>query len=595
MQTRIELLKQAGFSDAEIGDWATAERQRMNEQGFTDDEIDEEFGVTRPPKEVPEAFIERLKQGNAAQRIAGVAGDYAHRYFGDEPLGFSPRNEEFLRKLGAAGDIIIPAAKPVDAVLRAVPAGLAALGAGFGQTLEEAGDATFGPGPQAKGKAARDFASLAQIAALLSGASRTMSAPVRVPEPKVTAAPAIVLPRAEDFRNAAAAISGTPASFRTEQKLLQLYKERGLTPAEVAQEAMRDPALAAALASESDKLPEALAGGAKETTKEGARAEAKVAASETPAAGGEHAPATTATPAEADRPADSTQRQPGATAENGPPAPDEISRASANPWMYDPPAKDIRPFEADYRKGVQADEQGRLTAAGLSGAPLNPDARWIVGRRVVGGVDRGIPHSRPEYDALATATVGRRAEVVEPSLLPKSGGKAVAGATRIPAGSIFPDRIRLNSKLSQEDALNVYGHEIGHVHDEIVGQIQTKGLMTELKTVYNDLNNPDLALIRKDNPSVDLKKLSAKYRNWTPENNNYKGAEVNREYVAEAFRAYMRDPNYLKSVAPKTAAAIQSAVNPHWKLRNIIQFNTLGPLGMLGVAGAIAAAKSDDE
>src|SRR5579871_1605191 len=108
MPTRIELLKQAGFSDAEIGDWATSERQRMNEQGFTDDEIDEEFGVTRPPKEVPEAFIERLKQGNAASRIAGTAGDYAHRYFGDEPLGFSPANQEALRKLGAAGDIIIP-------------------------------------------------------------------------------------------------------------------------------------------------------------------------------------------------------------------------------------------------------------------------------------------------------------------------------------------------------------------------------------------------------------------------------------------------------------------------------------------------------
>jgi hypothetical protein len=236
MPTRIELLKQAGFSDAEIGDWATAERQRMNDQGFTDDEIDEEFGVTRPPKEVPEAFIERLKQGNAASRIAGAAGDYAHRYFGDEPLGFSPRNEEFLRKLGAAGDIIIPAAKPVDAVLRAVPAGIAALGAGFGQTLEEAGDATFGPGPQAKGKAARDFASLAQIAALLSGADRAGPALVRAPEPKVMAAPAIVLPRAEDFRNAAAAISGTPASFSTEQKLLQLWKEHGISPVEVAQE-----------------------------------------------------------------------------------------------------------------------------------------------------------------------------------------------------------------------------------------------------------------------------------------------------------------------------------------------------------------------
>ncbi len=90
MPTRIELLKQAGFSDAEIGDWATTERRRMQETGFTDNEIDQEFGVTRPPKEVPAAFTERLKQGNPLHRILGAAGEYAHDYFGDEPLGFSP-------------------------------------------------------------------------------------------------------------------------------------------------------------------------------------------------------------------------------------------------------------------------------------------------------------------------------------------------------------------------------------------------------------------------------------------------------------------------------------------------------------------------
>src|SRR5262245_55780171 len=204
MPTRIEMLKQAGFSDAKIGDWATAERQRMQHDGFTDDEIDADFGVTRPPKEVPDAFIARLKLGNAAGHIAGAAADYARRYFGDAPLGFSPQNEEFLRKLGMAGDIVIPAAKPVDAVLRAVPAGIAAVGAGVGQAVEEAGEAAFGPGPESRGKAARDFASLAQIAAILSGSGRAGAAP----SPR--GAPAIALPRAEDFRNAAAAISGTP-------------------------------------------------------------------------------------------------------------------------------------------------------------------------------------------------------------------------------------------------------------------------------------------------------------------------------------------------------------------------------------------------
>ncbi len=201
MPTRIELLKQAGFSDAEIGDWATSERRRMQQAGFTDSEIDDEFGVTRPD------------------------------YFGDEPLGFSPENTAALRKLGVLGDIVVPAAKPIDAVLRSVPAGIAGLGAGLGQMVEEGHDAALGPGPYAKGKAARDFAQLAQIAALLSGANEPKAGVIRRPTANV--ANVTVLPRAEDFRNAAAAISGTPASFPVEQKLLRLWTDHGIPPADV--------------------------------------------------------------------------------------------------------------------------------------------------------------------------------------------------------------------------------------------------------------------------------------------------------------------------------------------------------------------------
>src|SRR5262249_28585386 len=155
MPTRIEMLRQAGFSDGEIGDWATAERQRMRDAGFADSEIDDEFGVTRPPAQVPPAFIERLKQG--FHRILGPTGDYAQHYCGNEPLGFSPENRDALSRVGVVGDIIVPTAKRIDALLRSVPAGIAGLGAGFGQMVEEGHDAAFGPGQYAKGKAARDF------------------------------------------------------------------------------------------------------------------------------------------------------------------------------------------------------------------------------------------------------------------------------------------------------------------------------------------------------------------------------------------------------------------------------------------------------
>ena len=54
--------------------------------------------------------------------------------------------------------------------------------------------------------------------------------------------------------------------------------------------------------------------------------------------------------------------------------------------------------------------------------------------------------------------------------------------------------------------------------------------------------------------------------------------------MAEAIRAYLADPNYLKTVAPKTAAAIREAVNSHPILSKIIQFNTMvGPAAMIGI------------
>ena len=47
------------------------------------------------------------------------------------------------------------------------------------------------------------------------------------------------------------------------------------------------------------------------------------------------------------------------------------------------------------------------------------------------------------------------------------------------------------------------------------------------------------------------------------------------EYFAEALRAYMTNPNFVKSVAPNFAAAVRAAVNSHPRLRGVIQFNSL--------------------
>jgi hypothetical protein len=519
MAPRIELLKQAGFSDAEIADWATAERQRMHDAGFAEDDIDAEFGVTRPPREPPQAFIERT-QGSAAQRIAGAAGEYAQRYFGDAPLGFSPRNEEFLRRMGLVGDLVIPAAKPVDAVLRAVPAGIGGLGAGIGQALEEAEDAVFGPGPQAKGKAARDFAELAQIAAILSGTGRGGPAPVRAAASRAAAAPAesaaqsaaIMLPRAEDFRAAAAAIAGTPSNFRTEQKLLELWKEHGLTPAQVAQVALRDPALAAELASESDRLPPALAGGAKETAAAGGEpgalakpatpAEARrptdqaqsrpgTAASaggarETASTGGEPgAPVKPAVPAEADHPAVPAQRPAGTAAAEERPSPGESGREPAmvadskDIMLYAPPRIWQRPFLFDYRKVPKTDDIGRLLED-VEGRPLG--AKYVAGRRFIGQADQALS-AADIRDALSQLDI----RLLPKKKIPGQPADVVGQYVGYQVGKKPVGEIYVKSALTPKDQDLTIAHEFGHGLDHFtrtVSEKLTPDEIAELRKIY---------------------------------------------------------------------------------------------------------------
>jgi hypothetical protein len=102
-------------------------------------------------------------------------------------------------------------------------------------------------------------------------------------------------------------------------------------------------------------------------------------------------------------------------------------------------------------------------------------------------------------------------------------------------------------------------HELGHAIDEAARQVPTKGLSVQLRAVYNDLNNPQTY-----------------GRPFGPEQAGYRGSTVQRELMAEAVRAYMGDPNYLKARAPDVAARIRQYVNQNPRLREIIQFNAGG-------------------
>lgn len=228
---------------------------------------------------------------------------------------------------------------------------------------------------------------------------------------------------------------------------------------------------------------------------------------------------------------------------------------SRNARLYDPPVLRSRSFDKDYPHGALADEAGNLTRD-IEGRPLV--AQRVVGRKVVGGEDQALPPA--EYDAIAERSIGSISEAVPSREIGGGYGRYIASVDRR-SGELGPGRILIDRSLPAQQASRVLGHELAHAIDELSGQIGSAGLNEELRAVYNTLNNPS---------------QSPRAKPMGPENFKYKGADVQRELVAEAIRAYMTDPNYLKTVAPKTAAAIRKAVNSNPRLNKIIQFNMGG-------------------
>ena len=233
--------------------------------------------------------------------------------------------------------------------------------------------------------------------------------------------------------------------------------------------------------------------------------------------------------------------------------------ASRHAKLYNGPQTQ-RPFSKDYPDGHQADAAGNLTHD-IDGKPLEIGGR-IAGRRRVEGADEAI--SPTEFDAISEAGTGAPATFVPQSALQRDLGR-----TRFDRHTGLPKRVILSDKLADEDLPRVYGHEIGHVIDQLAGEIPIAGLSKELKALYDTGNNPNRARVDPD--------LPAKWgKPFAPRDAGYRGDNIPREWMAEAIRIYMANPSYLKEAAPKTAEAIRKAVNGNPETRRIIQFNTGG-------------------
>ena len=123
-------------------------------------------------------------------------------------------------------------------------------------------------------------------------------------------------------------------------------------------------------------------------------------------------------------------------------------------------------------------------------------------------------------------------------------------------------------------------HEFGHAIDHFANYFSnnlTPDEIAELRLVYGTLRTSlqDLPLLRQ------------------PESFRYKPHQVNGELVAEGLRAYMANPNYFKTVAPKSAAKIRAVVNNDPRLKQVIQFNSLLAAGLVG-AGVPEQEKNDE-
>lgn len=130
----------------------------------------------------------------------------------------------------------------------------------------------------------------------------------------------------------------------------------------------------------------------------------------------------------------------------------------------------------------------------------------------------------------------------------------------------------------------VVAHMLGHILDYKAGSprrvglfktvtaISQDGIEAELRYLYNDLNNPAVGEARRKNINVD-EDDKPEYRGFGPEQRGCFGADARAELMAEAFRAYLQNPNYIKTVAPNVATRICITVNPNPEINHTIQFN----------------------
>jgi hypothetical protein len=239
--------------------------------------------------------------------------------------------------------------------------------------------------------------------------------------------------------------------------------------------------------------------------------------------------------------------------------------------IYNPPDKPQRPFKWDYTNPAHAvsDASGKLLKD-MDGRKIT--AKNVIGRQTLDGSD--VPAAPEVVESTAEDISGNKIRTVPRQNIGGHHGVSRFDLVPGPPEKLKPKDIEIADDLPQPQREMVTAHEVAHYVNEVAGQIPTDGLDEELRFIYNT------TATGKENA----------YPPIGPENMNYVGDEIRDELMTEAIRTYMVNPNWIKTVAPRTAARIREWVAKNPELSKIIQFNSLAA----GSAGLALAGQSED-
>ena len=195
---------------------------------------------------------------------------------------------------------------------------------------------------------------------------------------------------------------------------------------------------------------------------------------------------------------------------------------------------------------------GGNLAEDIEGRPLH--AHLVAGRRVPGGPDEPLTYE--ELRRLIWELTGDWPRPLEARLM-----RGRLGGTLFEKGE--PPKIFYREGLSGEDRNRVLAHEVGHI---LQGGVEIPPrAMKDLSRVYSTLQSG------KEGRSPLM----------TPRERGYPESEALDELFAEGIRAYLTNPNYMKTVAPDASAFFRAHLNAHPVISQVLQLNAIA-----AVAGA---------